>query len=160
MSAMARGQTTSHYVCGFMFSVELAWVGLIRKQRPAWQQGLLNGIGGRIEPREQPCEAMVREFKEETGCPTCAEDWHHFLYMDGENDAGTGLFSVDFFACRGRLVALRSVTDEKVEICRVRNMDPLWTRRCAVENVSWLVGLAIDHLRDGRPSFATVKYNR
>lgn len=37
------------YVCGFQIHPELKLVTLVRKQKPKWQAGLLNGIGGSIE---------------------------------------------------------------------------------------------------------------
>lgn len=33
------------YVVGFAFDLTLTMVALIRKNRPEWQMGLLNGIG-------------------------------------------------------------------------------------------------------------------
>ena len=40
-----------------------------RARRPSmrWQDGLWNGVGGLVEPGEQPIGAMIREFREETG---------------------------------------------------------------------------------------------
>lgn len=55
------------YVLGFCFSVDMGNVALIKKNKPEWQNGLLNGIGGKIEPNEIPIDAMRREFIEETG---------------------------------------------------------------------------------------------
>jgi 8-oxo-dGTP diphosphatase len=55
------------YVVGYLFSEDTLQVLLIRKNRPTWQAGRLNGVGGHIEPGESPEEAMCREFKEETG---------------------------------------------------------------------------------------------
>ena len=40
---------------------------VIKKERPVWQAGLLNAIGGHVEKGEYPVEAMQREFLEETG---------------------------------------------------------------------------------------------
>lgn len=53
------------YVVGFAFSGKKLL--LIEKNRPAFQAGKLNGIGGKIEGDETPEKAMAREFKEETG---------------------------------------------------------------------------------------------
>ena len=36
------------YVCGLLFSVDRTRVLLIRKRRPAWQAGRLNGVGGKV----------------------------------------------------------------------------------------------------------------
>ena len=55
------------YACGFLFSLDRQRVLLIRKRRPAWQAGKLNGLGGKIEPGETPDAAARREVLEETG---------------------------------------------------------------------------------------------
>jgi hypothetical protein len=54
------------YVLGFVFSEDSSRVLLVWKNRPAWQAGKLNGIGGKIEAGETPLQAMQREFREET----------------------------------------------------------------------------------------------
>lgn len=54
------------YVVGFLFSEDESRVLLVLKNRPAWQEGKLNGVGGKIEAGETPLQAMEREFKEET----------------------------------------------------------------------------------------------
>jgi 8-oxo-dGTP diphosphatase len=64
-----------NYVVGFMFSSGKDGILLIRKNRPEWQYGKLNGIGGKMEEGETPRDAMVREFREETGLKTKEEDW-------------------------------------------------------------------------------------
>jgi 8-oxo-dGTP pyrophosphatase MutT (NUDIX family) len=61
------------YVLGFLFSDDLKKVILIRKNRPANQIGLLNGVGGKIEYGESCFSAIVREFQEETG--VLIENW-------------------------------------------------------------------------------------
>jgi 8-oxo-dGTP diphosphatase len=53
------------YVAGFVFCNHD--VALVLKNKPNWQKGLWNGIGGKIEPGEFAKEAMIREFFEETG---------------------------------------------------------------------------------------------
>lgn len=58
-------ETAGRLVVGFVFRGKE--VVLILKNRPDWQAGRLNGVGGRVEAGESPKEAMVREFKEETG---------------------------------------------------------------------------------------------
>jgi 8-oxo-dGTP diphosphatase len=37
------------YVLGFMFSSDHSEVALIRKRKPEWQRGKLNGIGGKCD---------------------------------------------------------------------------------------------------------------
>ena len=54
------------YVLGFCFSRDHSKVVLIAKNRPKWQAGRLNGIGGHVEDGEIPIVAMAREFREES----------------------------------------------------------------------------------------------
>jgi 8-oxo-dGTP pyrophosphatase MutT (NUDIX family) len=49
------------YVLGFIFTAGRNAVYLIRKNRPAWQRGFLNGLGGAREAGETFVEAMERE---------------------------------------------------------------------------------------------------
>ena len=57
------------YVLGFAFDEEMESVLMVEKQHgPAINIGKLNGIGGKVEGGESMDAAMVREFKEETGC--------------------------------------------------------------------------------------------
>lgn len=72
------------YVLGFIFSTDLKKIALLRKNRPEWQSGLLNGIGGKLEYSENPLEAIVRECKEETGVFISEADWNYFAFFDGE----------------------------------------------------------------------------
>jgi 8-oxo-dGTP pyrophosphatase MutT (NUDIX family) len=40
---------------------------LVEKQKPAWQKGRLNLVGGKVEPGETPEQAALRELEEESG---------------------------------------------------------------------------------------------
>jgi 8-oxo-dGTP diphosphatase len=140
----------TRYVAGFMFSSCRQLVALIRKNKPAWQKGKLNGIGGKVEDGESSLDAMVREFAEETGITVMPEHWSDFCCMKGEG------FTVVFFASIGDLGALRSMEDEQVEIVGLHEINLL--RSDLVENLPWLISLALDHLQDGRPVYAVVTY--
>lgn len=75
------------YVVGFLFDTDKANVALIKKTRPAWQAGKLNGIGGKIEDTDaSPAEAMSREFFEETGVRIAALGWDNFGKLVGIRD--------------------------------------------------------------------------
>ena len=67
------------YVLGFIFDAKKDKVLLIKKSRPSWQKGKLNGIGGKIENNETPLEAMIRECKEETNLNI--KNWRHYATM-------------------------------------------------------------------------------
>jgi 8-oxo-dGTP diphosphatase len=137
------------YVAGFLFDKALAKVALIRKNKPAWQAGLLNGIGGKIEEDDEtPLDAMVREFREESGVTQL--DWSYFAKLSGPD------WCVHFFAARGPVMVCKSMTDEKVEIIPVTSFQP--HSNGIIENLPWLISLAVDHLTDGRPVFVEARY--
>lgn len=72
------------YVLGFAFTPTFEDdVVLIRKLKPEWQAGKLNGVGGSIEEGETPVEAMKREFFEEAGVSISEERWREFAVMRG-----------------------------------------------------------------------------
>ena len=70
------------YVLGFVFNESLDKIALIRKNRPAWQKGLLNGIGGKIEADELTLDAMTREFEEETSCSIDNYKWFESSHIE------------------------------------------------------------------------------
>lgn len=72
------------YVCGF-YRDEQNNLLLILKNKPDWQKGKFNGVGGKIEPKESVILAMAREFQEETGFTTNAEEWKLKLVLEAPN---------------------------------------------------------------------------
>jgi len=122
------------YVCGFMFDPRGEAVVLIEKTRPQWQRGLLNGLGGEIEGRETPLQAMVREFFEETGVETTTTDWRVLATLEGPG------YHVTFFHTHSdqyRQVSGR--TDESVTIQFAKALP-----RNVVPDLNWLIPLALD----------------
>jgi 8-oxo-dGTP pyrophosphatase MutT (NUDIX family) len=113
---------------GFLFD-DGGNVALIRKNRPAWQAGRLNGIGGQIEPGETPLEAMRREFREEAGCDGL--EWRNVGLVWGE---GYNLF---VFSARSAAARVRTMTDEAVAWYPVSNLPG-----DIVRNLTWLVPMA------------------
>jgi 8-oxo-dGTP pyrophosphatase MutT (NUDIX family) len=89
------------YVLGFAFSDRS--VLLIRKNRPAWQANLLNGVGGKVEPADWSLdEAMRREFKEETGIDTEVGSWVKFAQhlKPGKFNGDPDSYSLHVFTTR------------------------------------------------------------
>lgn len=68
--------TGKRMVAGFLFRENS--VLLVQKEKPSWQRGLLNGIGGEVASGELPLAAMDREFREETSYQHKL-DWRHFV---------------------------------------------------------------------------------
>src|SRR5690348_12790266 len=131
---------TQEYVCGFLFSRDRSRVLLIRKRRPAWQAGKLNGVGGKIEPGETPAQAMAREFTEETSLKIPADAWLEVLTLTGQpspNDPRG--WRAHFFRAFGDIDAACAITDESLEIHPVRPLPP-----DTIVNLHWMVPLMLD----------------
>ena len=129
-----------------MFSEDERDVLLIEKQNPSWQKGFLNAIGGKVEPGEEPLEAMTREFEEEAGVRTESSSWCHFVTIQ------TGTAQVDFFFTHSNLLyKAQTVELEKVVCCYVAGLPAK-----ILPNLTWLIPLALDKtLSFARPVFLT-----
>jgi len=111
---------------------------LIKKARPNWQAGRYNGVGGKIEADETPMQAMRREFKEEAG--NMRQNWlPHFARLDSDD-----YVVYCFVGFCGSLAKATSMTDEPVSWHHVNNL-PSNT----LQNVRWLIPLALDHENRG-----------
>lgn len=121
------------YVGAFMFDNKGKKVALIRKINPKWQKGLLNAIGGKIEANETPNQAIIREFKEETGVEYT--DFKKFCELSNHS------FCVHFFkAFTDKVFEVKTIELEQVEIHNVSNLKRLKT----IPNLKWLIPMAID----------------
>lgn len=128
----------AQYVVGFYF-VEQGNVVLIRKNKPEWQAGKLNGVGGLVEPNEAPVDAIVREFREEAGKQTRSDDWRFFAVLKcAECD-------IHFYCAHGLFTGVKTATDERIEFI---NVDELAERNDILPNLRWLIPLALN----GEPS--------
>jgi len=75
------------YVLGFAFDETKNNVVLILKNRPAWQKGFYNGVGGKVEKYDEDYHAaMSREFLEETGVLINPNEWDYFAAMEFKED--------------------------------------------------------------------------
>lgn len=130
-SATPNPTPVTHYCLGFLFSFDGSHpeVVLIRKNRPAWQAGKLNGVGGKLEGAETPEQAMRREFFEEAGVEIT--DWKPVAEM-AFHDA-----VVHVFASKSpEILRVLSMTDEPIDIVDVRRS---WD---VVPNLRWLLPMA------------------
>jgi 8-oxo-dGTP diphosphatase len=152
------------YVAGFLFSKTHDYVVLIEKNRPEWQRGLLNGVGGKIEKHDKDCsvvnkigdlgvcycsgetphDAMVREFLEETGVEI--PEWKQFTTLTGSG------FQVNFFCAFAHVDTLAkcvSRTDERVGYYRLNGLEALKT----TPNIKWLIPMALSMEHDTADAF-------
>jgi len=138
----------TYYTLGFFFNPTMTKVLMLRKMRPDWQRGKLNGFGGHIEENETPDACIDREFKEEIKYHSEVK-WTGYATIKGET------FEVFCFAGIGNIEAATSLTDEIVEVVDVEKLS---RNSWVIENIPWLVELAIDTLADGQPVFSYIDY--
>jgi len=119
------------YVVGFLFRNNGTEVALVRKLKPEWQRGRLNGIGGKIEPNEDSRAAMVREFAEETGATV--DDWRAFAWLRGHG------WEVDMYVSHAP-AEVRTVEEEEIAWFPVAEIPFLPT----IPNLRWLIPMALD----------------
>lgn len=141
---------TTFYSLGFAFSPDHSRVLLIKKTRPEWQAGLLNGVGGKVEQDESTHDAMVREFKEETNIDTVPENWAEFGLHSGPGYE-LRLFSttLTFAQCK----QLERTTDEKPGWFSLSELGSLL--KSGVPGSAMYVCMALNHM--GRSFFTTTK---
>lgn len=134
------------YVLGLAFDNEGNNVVLIKKNRPAFQAGLLNGVGGKVEPDEfgsHPSRAMVREFREETAVQTEAAEWKQIAVLNGED------YRIHVFTAFDSWIYDHAMTNTDESIIKIpvseikekplSSSDPIRF----MDHVEWLVKLAL-----------------
>jgi len=130
-----------YYSAGFLFSEDHKRVALIRKNKPEWQAGRLNAIGGKIEDGETPGQAMNREFIEEAGIDVTTflsfTNWDNFAFLEGPD------WSCHFYRAFGDPELCESKTDEIVKVFEVEKVK-LMNRPEVIGNIPWLLSLALD----------------
>lgn len=126
-------------VVGFLFAGPT--VLLVEKTRPAWQKGLMNGVGGVIESGETSIVAMRREFEEETGC-SIELDWRYFCTEIEPFGAVVDFFAAELGADHRR-VAWPTENDAG-EMLKWMHVYPGAQSNKRVGNLSWLIPLARD----------------
>lgn len=141
------------YVLGIVLDYDMKHILLMEKKRPSWQVGKFNGLGGKIEKNEIAIDAMIREFKEETGLDSAYFNWVHVGHVTRPatfNLEGMS-YRMDIFAMTMSLEDLReaennSPTDERL-YCIPLNRQVL--QNIGVDGLSWIVSAAAHSFYSG-----------
>lgn len=126
------------YVVSFIFKPGCNDVWLIRKNKPEWQKGCLNGIGGKVEKTETYRKAAIRELQEEAGIFI-----GHLLevgYMQGKNNDGSK-FRVGIFTA----ISDQELKTMESEIIDIFNINDIKTYK-HIENIPMLIETCIYNL--------------
>jgi 8-oxo-dGTP diphosphatase len=106
---------SKEYVLGFLFSEDRKNVVLLRKNKPNYQKGKMNGLGGKVEKVDGTFEtAMTREFQEEAG--VVVTDWKRFATVYNDD------FYIAVFKSFGDISNVRTMEDEIVSVVRLSNL--------------------------------------
>lgn len=127
--------TRHKFVIGLLFSPDRQRVLLIEKNRPAWQKGRLNGVGGGVEPGELFRDAIHREIVEEAGLVLPKEEMSMCVRL---NHAGN---DVRFYRVFANIDLARAQTDERLHICPVNELPAN-----ILHNLRWIIPLMLDNV--------------
>jgi len=142
-------------VLGFYFNK--GTVVLVKKDpedpKMAWMKGKLNGTGGKVNPGEDPAEAMVREHREECGIETDVLDWTPFARMQSEAEG----WVVYCYEARGDKTPSMTPAQVREPANMYITSEVKSNRTDIVENLAWLIALALD--RNPRKQEVTINYS-
>lgn len=132
-----------HYVLGFAFTKDHEGVLLIHKSKPKEQVGLLNGIGGKVEPTDTTSyDAMVREFLEETGLRI--NDWLKFATLHTPN------VTMECFRTSSELLYMAHQTEQEPvmihAVTRVLRESCGEAKHRYIPNLRWLIPMAMQRV--------------
>jgi 8-oxo-dGTP diphosphatase len=139
------GHGFKEYVTGFATECDTGRVLLVRKNKPKWQRGILNGIGGKVEPGELPADAMRREFREEVGSDVNGY-WTYFAKIIcplGTDPVGYPTILYYFHATCFVLPRDNGFNDAGEELEAVHLHD-IHSRPDVARNLKWLLPLAVN----------------
>jgi 8-oxo-dGTP diphosphatase len=124
--------TKPAFVLALLYSADQRQVVLMRRTRPAWQAGRVNGLGGRLVPGESAAAAARREVREECGVDVA--EWREVLVWE---DAEYVMHVLSAVSEQAR--EARTLEDQGVFLADV---DALPSN--VIDNLRWLVPLALD----------------
>lgn len=123
----------SNYVLVFLRHQN--WILLIQKNKPEWQKGLLNGIGGKIEYWETAKQAAVREVEEETGIKLDFNEIRRFGYLRGKDWE-----VVCYKGFTDKILDAQTTTEEEVKLLSYSTFNE-WKHQC-IPNLEWILPAA------------------
>jgi 8-oxo-dGTP diphosphatase len=111
----------------------------MHKTKPAWQNGMVNGLGGKIEQGEGMYDCIVREIKEESALETQKDKW---IFV-GKVSSDTVSLDVLGYVYEGNLDDAKTVEGEVVEWFKTASLP-----KNIISNLSWLIPMTIDKIQN------------
>ncbi len=138
------------YTLGFIFNADLHKVLLVHKQKPDWQSGHLNGIGGKLNQGESPVECISRETFEESKLAIPLSAWKTSGVIQ-QSVGNVGIFCAIY---RGNLSDAAQGDYEEVEWFDVEQLP-----KNVLDNLRWIIPLALEVLQAEQPIKFSVWYS-
>jgi 8-oxo-dGTP diphosphatase len=111
-------------------------LALVRKNKPKWQAGRLNGIGGGIDGVETPLDAMCREWYEETG--DSYDEWTQFAKIRFPETI------VHFFKADVEFLPYLWTANDIGEAIEIHNFATAVRFTDMIPNLKWLLPMAFE----------------
>lgn len=124
----------TQYVVSFVFDNE-GGVALVKKNRPKWQEGRWNGIGGKIENNEPPIHAAQRELKEEANIHLLISEIGYVCTMTGK-DWKVHVFTAELGSLKEMV---ETMTDEEIGVIDEFDVMAMCRRGETISNIGWLI---------------------
>ena len=134
---------------GFIFTPDFSQVLLITKNRPDWQVGKINGLGGKCEEGETFKACISREVQEEANILISPRKWKEVASLNWQK------WQVKVFTTvwPNSLDQISTTTDEKVEWFEVERLPTN-----VMSNLRWLIPLSVDSLTNLNLEVVRIKY--
>lgn len=128
------------HTLGFIFNQKKDKVLLILKERPRWQKGKLNGIGGKHEKGESSEECISRETKEETNLTIAPQNWQKYAEISMNTSIDVDVFTTIFSGPESKARSNESLQVDWYPV------DALPSN--VMSNLRWLIPVAVDFLSE------------
>ena len=137
--------SSQKYTLGFIFDKKCKHVLLIHKQKPKWQKGKINGVGGKCEAGETTEGCIRREVQEETRLDIPEESWAYVGTIHQE----VGDVGVLVTRYHGSMAHAVTNDHEEIEWFDISKLPDN-----AMSNLHWLIPLSLEKLEGKCKSFS------
>lgn len=146
---MTKSQEKIRATLLFVFNQDLSKVLLLKKKRPAFHEGKINGLGGKNDPHESDYDCASRELFEESGLTIKPDTWQYYAHLHWTH------WIVPVLAARyeGKESDARSLEEGEVDWYDVDCLP-----ETCIPNLTWLIPMGKDVLSGANFDTVTIEY--
>lgn len=119
---------------GFIFDASHKKVLLVHKEKPDWQKGKINGIGGKLEQGESPVACIARETREESCLNIPEENWTFLGLLSTKDSWRIHTYMTTY---EGNMTDAQKGDHEEIEWFSSEKLPP----EC-IPNLTWIIPFA------------------